>query len=338
MWLLGMSPEKGGVMPRYWIIAPYNAEKVETWEKVWKYDLEHGIITIGWERLGDVSALSEAQLREAIDRAYPEHSPRQNAFVLRVFRDFYHSIKPGDIVIARRGLKVIAGIGTVTRAAYYEKKTKNPEGASGKRKYSNCLGVRWEETPRNKSFDTPVFQMPALREVPEQKYLELTQAEPSASLGLPFGKSTAEGVENPAEFVLEKYLEEFIVSNFPAIFEGKLRIYSEPVKDDDSSESIIGQQFDTGEVGIIDILAQDKSSNDFVVIELKKGRGADKIVGQVLSYMGWVEEKLCGGGQKVRGLIICKEPDSRLSSALKMAKNVSVKYYRINFKLEDQPS
>ena len=48
-------------------------------------------------------------------------------------------------------------------------------------------------------------------------------------------------------FVLEKYLEDFIVSNFGTIFKGNLRIYED-------SEGADGQQYDT-DIGPIDILA-----------------------------------------------------------------------------------
>ena len=74
-----------------------------------------------------------------------------------------------------------------------------------------------------------------------------------------------------------------------------------------------------------------------VVIELKKGRESDVVVGQILKYMGWVAEKLCKEGQQVKGMVICRESDNKLSYALKMVNNVTVKYYQINFKLSDKP-
>src|SRR3990172_3571967 len=145
-------------MPRYWAIAPYNAGEPELWEKVWKYDLNHGIITIGWNELGDASSLGESQLSELVDRTYADRVPGAKKYICRVFRDFYHSIKPSDIVIARRGQKKIAAIGTVPRAAYYVK-NKNAELLGPDNAHPNCLDVQWAEAPRNKSFDTFVFGM-----------------------------------------------------------------------------------------------------------------------------------------------------------------------------------
>ena len=74
-----------------------------------------------------------------------------------------------------------------------------------------------------------------------------------------------EEVENRQEFVLEKYLEDFIVTNFGTIahFKG-LKIYEE--------EGHPAQQYETYDpsVGRIDILAQEtKPPSSFVVIEIK---------------------------------------------------------------------
>jgi hypothetical protein len=89
--------------------------------------------------------------------------------------------------------------------------------------------------------------------------------------------------------------------------------------------------------GRLTIVCSDPRTDAFVVIELKKGRESDKVVGQVLRYMGWVAENLGEPGQEVRGIVICKAPDDRLLFALKMLRNVSVKYYRVDFKLQDEP-
>jgi restriction system protein len=187
--------------------------------------------------------------------------------------------------------------------------------------------MEWAETPRDKSFATQVFRMPTIYEIPEEKFHALTEGPVEAAVE---SAGIEEGVQNQTEFLLEKYLEDFIVSNFDVIFKKRLVLYSDPV------EGIVGQQYQT-DVGPIDILAQDPRTNSFAVIELKKGRESDRVVGQVLRYMGWVAEHLCKQGQEVQGVIICKEPDEKLKYALKMAKNVSVKYYKIDFRLEDQP-
>jgi restriction system protein len=106
-------------------------------------------------------------------------------------------------------------------------------------------------------------------------------------------------------------------------------------------EGNIGKQYpvignDGRQIGRIDILAKNPKTNDFVVMELKKGRETGKVVGQLLSYMGWVRENLCQEEQKVKGLIICKDEDERLSNAQKMVEGlIDIKFYDLNLKLKD---
>jgi len=88
------------------------------------------------------------------------------------------------------------------------------------------------------------------------------------------GKLTQEaGIRDAAQFALEKYLKEFIVSNWKRIdFGARLQLY----KDKDGNT---GENFATT-VGYPDLLCVDKDTGDLVVIELKKGRESDKVVGQ----------------------------------------------------------
>jgi RecB family endonuclease NucS len=93
-----------------------------------------------------------------------------------------------------------------------------------------------------------------------------------------------------------------------------------------------GRQFPAGPWSI-DFLCVDKANNDFVVIELKRGRSSDSTVGQVLRYMGWVQENLAKAGQRVHGIIIAQDVDDALRYAVKGLMNVSVLTYKVDFKL-----
>ena len=145
----------------------------------------------------------------------------------------------------------------------------------------------------------------------------------------PVASEAPEAIENPNDFVLQKYLEDFIVSNFYTIFKGELEI-------DEDAEGNDGQQYAT-DIGPIDILAVEPHTKSFVVIELKKGRPSDSVMGQVLRYMGWVRQNLCTDGQAVKGLIICRDPDPKLSYALSMTNQIDVRYYSVSFKLRVAP-
>jgi hypothetical protein len=127
------------------------------------------------------------------------------------------------------------------------------------------------------------------------------------------------------EFAMEKYLEEFIETNFGGInFGANLQLY----QDEESN----GRQYQTP-IGNIDLLAMDKEKKELVVIELKKGRSSDAVVGQILRYMGWVQENLADG-LNVRGIIIVKDKDEKLEYALKFSPHVSLFLYEVSFKLK----
>ena len=57
---------------RYWVIAPYSSEESEIFDKTWEYDLNNGTIAIGWAQLGDVSKMSEEELKYKMKVVYPE--------------------------------------------------------------------------------------------------------------------------------------------------------------------------------------------------------------------------------------------------------------------------
>lgn len=138
--------------------------------------------------------------------------------------------------------------------------------------------------------------------------------------------ATDPAVENPAAFAMEKHLEEFLVQNWSQTELGKeFVIYAE-------DGEVVGQQFET-DTGPLDILAVSKDKKRLLVIELKKGRASDVVVGQTLRYMGYVQEELAEEGQEVAGAIIAMEDDQRIRRALMVTPNVAFYRYQISFKL-----
>jgi RecB family endonuclease NucS len=126
-------------------------------------------------------------------------------------------------------------------------------------------------------------------------------------------------------FYIEKQLEDFIISNWNETEFGKKYdlIYEEG--------TLISQQYRT-DIGIIDILARDKKTNSYVVIELKKNQTSDDTVGQALRYMGWIEEKK--NDPNVKGIIVAGQFDLKLHYAMKRAKDIEVFVYEVDFKLK----
>ena len=66
-----------------------------------------------------------------------------------------------------------------------------------------------------------------------------------------------------------------------------------------NSRELIGQQFQT-DTGPLDLLAISKDQKELLVIELKKGRASDAVVGQIQRYMGFIKDEIAEDHQTVR--------------------------------------
>jgi hypothetical protein len=98
-----------------------------------------------------------------------------------------------------------------------------------------------------------------------------------------------------SEFAYERDLRDYLARNL-GVIESGLTLYED--------EGIRGVEFPAGG-RFIDILAQD--AQGYVVIELKVSRGYDRVVGQLLRYVGWIKQHHADLGQKVRGIIVANE-------------------------------
>jgi restriction system protein len=133
-------------------------------------------------------------------------------------------------------------------------------------------------------------------------------------------------IESPSEFALEKHLEDFLVRNWNQTELGsKYDIYQE-------DGVILGQQYPS-DTGPIDILAVSKDKKTLLVVELKKGRASDNVVGQIQRYMGFVKEELAEVNQEVKGIIIALEDDLKIKRALSVTNNIEFYRYQVSFKL-----
>lgn len=135
-----------------------------------------------------------------------------------------------------------------------------------------------------------------------------------------------ETIEDAASFALEKHLEDFLVQNWTQTELGQhYDIFSE-------DGETVGQQYPS-DTGPMDILAISKDRKTLLVVELKKGRASDAVVGQVQRYMGYALQELAEPGQAVKGVIIALEDDQRIRRALAVAPNIEFYRYQISFKL-----
>ena len=138
--------------------------------------------------------------------------------------------------------------------------------------------------------------------------------------------STDPTIEDASEFALEKHLEDFLIKNWKSTSLGKkYDIY-------EIDGEIVGQQYPS-DTGPIDILAISKDKKTLLVVELKKGRVSDNVVGQIQRYMGFVKDDLAESNQNVKGVIIGHDDDIRIQRALSVANNIEFFKYQVNFKL-----
>jgi restriction system protein len=129
---------------------------------------------------------------------------------------------------------------------------------------------------------------------------------------------------------MEKQLEDFLVHNWGSTSLGReYDIYAE-------EGQLVVQQYPS-DTGPMDIPAISKDRSRLLVVELKRGRGNDAVVGQIQRYMAFVQDVLLEPGQSVEGVIIAQEDDLRIRRALSMARNIRFMKYRVEFHLESVP-
>lgn len=121
---------------------------------------------------------------------------------------------------------------------------------------------------------------------------------------------------NPKELKLslEKDLQSYLSSNLNKIEEGLELIEN-------------GIEYKT-KAGYIDLLAKDKNDN-YVVLELKAGKGKDAAIGQTLGYIGALTNEL--KTDKIRGIIVASDFDERLKYAAISLNNLTLVKYSIIF-------
>lgn len=133
-------------------------------------------------------------------------------------------------------------------------------------------------------------------------------------------------IEDPLAFAMEKHLEDFLVRNW-----SQTELSRDFVIYEEDGEPV-GQQYVT-DVGAIDILAVSHDRKRLLVVELKRGRASDVVVGQTLRYMGYVKEQIAEADQTVEGAIIALEDDKKLRRALVVVPAVSFYRYQVSFRL-----
>lgn len=137
-----------------WAIAPGEGARL------WRDFQEHGIAAIGFDELGD---LSEYDSRDAIHNTLIENGAEQNPSNHSLAAwEFMHEMKTGDILIAKRGRKVILGWGKVTGDYTYD--PDRPE-------YHNLRKVEWHPCRAPINLQDPITTKTLTRVTSYKKWL-----------------------------------------------------------------------------------------------------------------------------------------------------------------------
>lgn len=107
--------EYGADKRRYWIIAP--GDGASEWDRFYK----NGIIGISWNKVTDLTRFSSRDaVREEMLRVYPSNDSHfMNSLGMW---EFSHVMKPGDILIPKKGISHYLGYGEVTGDYYHDEK------------------------------------------------------------------------------------------------------------------------------------------------------------------------------------------------------------------------
>jgi len=199
-------------MKRFWVIAPFSVED-KFYDKVWEFDLDQGCISIGWHELGDASTANKDRFRELYIQSHKSAALSTVTRTVNMIWNFFHEIKKGDVILARKGTKSLAAVGIVQREAYFDEDKRKPlSDVYTDYKHCSWLDIEWQVAPRNKIYDNQiVFGIQTVYEIDESEYRILVDDSPSDELEI------YESIPDRQQFYLEEHLEQYIVDNFPAI-------------------------------------------------------------------------------------------------------------------------
>ena len=125
-------------------------------------------------------------------------------------------------------------------------------------------------------------------------------------------------------FALESHLRDYLARNPPSTTtHGPLTLFVD-------ADGRDGVEYQT-DCGPADLVFLDREGN-FVVFELKLGRGPDAALGQVQRYMGWIEHHVAKG-KTVSGVIVANSISDKLKYAGKVAPRVQLMEYRLSVEL-----
>ncbi len=301
----------------YWVIHMGEANKYAG------YAYENNLVAIGWNELGqdlnEFRTLNKKEFFKSIipllEEAYEINTKSNSMIAGQLFR-FSSLMEIGDIVLVPKTKEGKLLIGSIEGSYCYQKELRDEFKYHHRREVKWIKSVSIQDLSENlrKSIGAMMTIFSA------NKYTDEIESLLSKNAVI------SNDIESLESFGLESQLEEFIVENWDRLSLGK---NYDIVREDGE---IIGQQYVTP-VGRIDILAKNKNGKEWLVIELKKGKSSDHVIGQTLRYIAWIKENEAGTDEKVKGLIITKDQDEKLKYSLKATSDIESMTYSVDFQL-----
>ncbi len=258
-----------------------------------------------------------AKFRPIWLEAHPEKSKVAAGLACGFMHTICKGIKAGDIVLCPNGSNTY-WVGEVISDYSYHPQTNLPHRRS----------VRWLPATIERSEMSPALRN-STGSIGTVSKISQYADELEAFIGddqAPILISNDDTVEDPTVFALEKHLEDFLVSNWRQTELGQRY----DIFEEDGER--IGQQYQS-DTGPMDILAISKDKKELLIVELKRGRASDVVVGQIQRYMGYAMDELVEPGQRVKGCIIALEDDLKLRRALRATSNIAFYRYQVSFQL-----
>ena len=292
--------------------------------EIWQNCRKNGRAALGWKQW------SEGEI--------PNLSSFQKA--MRYFR----AMKKGDRIIAFLKDRRLGGIGTITKP--YDEMTFDPQLHPGTKDpdFGRVIHVAWEDEdvppPNEASRMQPdefhgFAWVAAVNPLKEDAFDRLAKImrdrkrwEPIAELAEE--RETEDKIaEEPVE---EEWLSPLREAALRKILARNLALLEPGLKPFDAKEG--AEEIPVGAAGRIDLLCKDANGN-LVVVELKRDTSSDRVVGQLLRYMGYVKENKLPKGKVVRGMIVAHEHDEHLRLALQAIPNVEMKLYEVSVSIRN---
>jgi hypothetical protein len=142
-----------------------------------------------------------------------------------------------------------------------------------------------------------------------------TLKESSDRIGARYSGITPAETEKNRDILLEIQLQKYYEKNIDQLNteDRELEIKTRP-----GFERRETMEYNTLEVGEIDLLCVDKISKEYFVIEIKREEADGKAMGQLLQYMGWVHQRF---EKRTHGILITKKTSDKFNYAKNFIKS-----------------